>query len=366
MHAPLENLVRLADDLVDAARSGRSVGAGAVALGIQRPGEAPMLVTAGTTLTPTPDGRAPGGGPERPEPVTPATLFDLASVTKVVTTLVAATYLDASELDLHAPITEYLGEAAVPDPRITVQQLLTHTAGLPPTLPLWRLDGTRDERLDAIGRAELTAPPGTSHAYSCVSFLLLGRVLETIGGAQLPELARERVLIPAGAATATWWPDEAARELAAATEVMEEPARGLVRGEVHDEAAWAVGGAGNAGLFASVEDALAIARVIAGTAPAPLLSPATSRLLVTDQLPGGPSTGAIWRQGLGLRVGQGLPGGRVLPDLAGHSGFTGTGLWADPATGTVAALLTNRVHPRRDLFDIAPARERFVELAFTA
>nr|WP_281392249.1 serine hydrolase domain-containing protein [Brachybacterium halotolerans] len=346
-------------------------GAGAVAAGISGPdgldrgslrifGGAPVSFAADGT--PLPEDTSEGADPV--DPVGPGTLFDLASVTKVVTALTAATLLADGSLDLEDRAVDLLDPALVPDARITVRHLLTHTAGLPPTMPLWRIVGRREQRLAAIGRADLASAPGTAHAYSCIGFILLGEILARLGGKDLPALARERVLDPAGATRATWWPDEHARARAAATEFQEDPPRGLVRGEVHDETAWALGGVGNAGLFATLDDALAIARVLAGTAPGPRLPEDLRREIGRDQLALPATTGAPWRQGLGVRIGQELPDGSLVPGVLGHPGFTGTALWADPATGTVAALLTNRVHPRRECFEVLEARRETARLAF--
>lgn len=359
-------------------------GAVAVAAGIDRGDGSPLRIFGGRTAGFAADGSAlpegsaevpavvPGpsdshapSGPHVPSgPVGPGTLFDMASVTKVVTALTAATLLADGALDLEDRAADLLDPALVPDARITVRHLLTHTAGLPPTMPLWRIDGTREERLAAIGRAELAAAPGAAHAYSCIGFILLGEILARRTGTDLPALARERVLGPAGAGSATWWPDEPARARAAATEYAEDPPRGLVRGEVHDETAWSLGGVGNAGVFATLDDALAIARVLAGTAPGPAVPEDLRREIGRDQLVAPATTGAPWRQGLGVRIGQDLPDGSLVPGVLGHPGFTGTALWADPATGTVAALLTNRVHPRRERFEVLGARREMARLAF--
>lgn len=356
--------------LVDSALAGKPEGAGAVALGILRPGTEPMIATAGRTVTFAADGSALPADDPRSLPVSRSTLFDLASVTKIVTTLVAATFLDEGALDLDASVHAYLPARAVPDARITVRQLMTHTSGLPPVLPLWRIEGSREAKLDAIGQAPLIAEPGTRHAYSCIGFITLGRILETLGGASLPELARERVLTPAGTHAsgeeniATWWLDAQALRRTAATEYGITPPRGLVQGEVHDETAWSLGGAGNAGLFADIDGALSLGAVLAGTAQNPVLSASVRTLLSTDLLGDEVPTDAPWRQGLGLRVGQVMPDGRLLSRVIGHPGFTGTAIWADPETGTVAALLTNRVHPDRERFGLSGAREEFCSLAF--
>ncbi|UYG15835.1 beta-lactamase family protein [Brachybacterium huguangmaarense] len=364
---PVPGLEALADGLVAGARDGRAEGASAVVAAIARPDGPPHVVARGTTALFTADGELLP--PEDPvaAPVTRDTLFDLASVTKVVTTLVAATLVDDGLLDPDAPVVEVLG-APVPDVRLTARHLLTHTAGLPATLPLWRVPGGREARRTAIRHAVPRSEPGRAHEYSCIGFLLLGMVLETLGGEELPALARRRVLDPAGARDATWHvaPPDVGR--CAATEYEDDPPRGLVRGEVHDETAWSLSrepgsGAANAGLFATVDDLLALGRVLAGTAERLRLTAATRRLLSTDQLGDAVPTGAPWRQGLGLRVGQELPDGQVLPRVVGHTGFTGTSIAADPVGGTVAVLATNRVHPRRDRFTVVGARREIARLA---
>lgn len=361
----VDGLTFLADSLVAGAFAGRGEGASAVVAAIGREGRVPVVVARGTTML-----SAASDAPlSDPVPVVRRTLFDLASVTKVVTTLTAATLIDDGRLDLDAPVAEVLGADRVPDGRITARQLLTHTSGLPATLPLWAIPGGREPRLTAIYRAQLESEPGSAHEYSCLGFVLLGMVLEVLGGAELPALAQERVLGPLGAREATWQVAASDVTRCAATEYQADPPRGLVQGEVHDESAWSLSrepgtGAGNAGVFSTVDDLLALGRVLTGTAEGLRLSPGVRRLLLTDQL-GASATGLMWRQGLGLRVGQELPDGRVLRAVVGHAGFTGVFLAADPRTGTVAVLATNRVHPRRDRFSVDSARRELARLAFS-
>lgn len=364
-------LEQLVGDLTSAARSappGVAVveGAAAAVAAVDR-AEGRSRAVAGSTALFGADGTRLADGSAQITPVGEGTAFDMASVTKVVTALTAATLIDEGLLDPESPVAEYLlaGPPASPHPEITVRHLLSHTAGLPPVMPLWQIDGGREDRLAAIGRAELTAAPGTAHAYSCIGFILLGVLLEGLTDTPLPELARRRVLDPAGAMTAGWAPSQDVAAEAAATEYQDDPPRGLVRGSTHDETAWSLGGSGNAGLFATLEDALAIGRVLAGRAPGPRLSTSVRELLTTDQLPAGVGTGAPWRQGFGLRIGQEIAPGSLLPHVVGHPGFTGTSVLADPATGTVAALLTNRVHPRRTRFTVDHSRRELARIAFT-
>ena len=336
-------------------------GAAAATAAVDSPGRPVARALAGSTALFAPDGaHLPADSPEL-TPLVADTLFDMASVTKVVTTLTAATLMDDGLLDPEAPVAEYLPS---PHPSITVRQLLTHTAGLPPVMPLWKVPGGREQRLAAIAGAQLDTEPGTAHAYSCIGFILLGTLLEGLTDTPLPELARRRVLDPAGATSAGWSPPVAETSRAAATEDPADPPRGRGRGSTHDETAWSLGGAGNAGVFATLDDALALGRVLAGRGPGPTLSGPVRALLTTDQLPTGVSTDAPWRQGFGLRVGQELSPGEVLPRVVGHPGFTGTSVLADPSTGTVAVLLTNRVHPHRTRFTIDRSRRGLARIAF--
>lgn len=358
-------LAHLVEALTDAARSAPAgvdavEAAAAAVAAVDRPDGSARALVGSTALF-----RADGGLlEERSDQVTPVradTPFDMASVTKVVTALTAAVLIDEGMLDPEAPVAEYIDS---PHPDITVRHLLTHTAGLPPVMPLWRIEGDREDRLAAITRAEPTTAPGAAHAYSCIGFILLGALMEGLTDTPLPELARVRVLDPAGVRTAGWAPAPEIAARAAATEYQADPPRGLVRGSTHDETAWSLGGAGNAGLFASLDDALAIGRVLAGRASGPRLSSRVRTLMCTDQLPAGMETGAPWRQGFGLRVGQAMADGALLPHLVGHPGFTGTSVLADPVGGTVAVLLTNRVHPHRSRFTVDRSRQELAAIAF--
>lgn len=323
--------------------------------------ESTACAAAGSTARFEADGTLLEPTSEEISPVDEGTVFDLASVTKVVTSLTAATLIDEGTLDLDAPVAEQITS---PHPDLTARHLLTHTSGLPPVMPMHRFRGGRGERIATISRAALLAEPGATHGYSCIGFILLGTLLEQITGTSLPDLATDRVLGPAGAHHASWSPSAATRTRIAATEYQDDPPRGLVRGSTHDETAWALGGVGNAGLFATVSDVLALGRVLAGRAPGLPLSAPVRDLIGTDQLPDHVDTGSPWAQGLGLRVGHDLPTGELLPRVIGHPGFTGTSVLADPVSGTVAVLLTNRVHPHRTRFTVEGARREIAQIAF--
>lgn len=350
IHSAAPELDSLVRGLADGALRGAAEGASAAAAMVSDAEGRSAIATAGTLALPAIDAELGS------EAVDLDTVFDLASVTKVVTALTAAVLIDEGLLDLDEPVAARLGPLA-PDPRITARHLLTHTSGLPPTMDLQAIPGGRGPRLRAIGTARLLAEPGTAHAYSCIGFIVLGVLLEELGGLSLPRLSRRLVLDPIGAFGATWAPDPQA---CAATEVQEGQ---LMRGRVHDETARSLSApqrtaAGNAGLFADAASATDLARALVADVGRFRLSPAIRRLLRTDQLAPEIPVAGSWRQGLGLRIGHDLDGGAHDPRLVGHPGFTGCSVLADPRTGSAAVLLTNRVHPSRELFTVARARAR--------
>ncbi|WP_172639019.1 serine hydrolase domain-containing protein [Streptomyces tailanensis] len=272
-------------------------------------------------------------------PATPATPFDLASLTKLFTAVAAVQQLERGTLGIDARVAAYLpdftGAAAY---GLTIRNLLTHTSGLRPELPLYDCP-TPDARL-AVLRAETpVAAPGTAYAYSDLNLLLLQHVLERLTGRGLDVLIRDGITHPLGMTATGFGPYPAA----AATEDQRHPwakaDRGMLRGEVHDENAWSLGGvAGHAGLFSTAHDLAVFCRaLLAGGSygPARILAPDYVDLLLTP-----PALGFTLDQPwfMGELAGRGA---------AGHTGFTGTSLVLDRATETFLILLTNAVHPRR-------------------
>jgi CubicO group peptidase (beta-lactamase class C family) len=248
-------------------------------------------------------------------PVTAGTRFDLASLTKVYTAVVAHALAEVGAVDLDRPT----------ERGFTMAQLLNHTSGLPAVSDVWTRDDLRPaQRLQRALDAPLESAPGTTFRYSCVGFVTLGHLLEEATGQGLDSLLEE--FVPGAP---QFWPAEG--EIAA-TEA------GTPRGTVHDEFAASLRRpVGNAGLFGTAEQVHALGRALLdGT----LLSP---------------RSWARMSAGEGLRVGD-----RTWMDhdgQLGHTGFTGTSLLLDPPTGSVRALLTNRVHPDRSLVDLTPFRK---------
>jgi serine-type D-Ala-D-Ala carboxypeptidase len=290
--------------------------------------------------------------PER-EAMSTDTVFDLASVTKpVATATLAAQLIAEGALELHAPVSRYLSErAGDPEAAPTIAQLLEHTGGLPAWRPLYRDAATRDEMIAAVLAEPLVRPPGTEREYSCLGFIMLGVVIERVTGAGLDELVRERIAGPLAMGDTRMAPPAAMACRAAATEVPE-GADAPLRGVVHDENARAMGGiSGNAGLFSTASDLSRFARMMLSGGEldgAVLLSPAAMGVLFARDTSG--PAGWNWRGWVGA-----APGGAVAEILStsafGHTGFTGTSLWADPTRDLFIVCLTNGVHPRRSALE---------------
>lgn len=277
------------------------------------------------------------------------TLFDLASLTKVIATLpcILAACGDGS-LGLDAPVAAF-----VPGfhPGVTVRHLLCHTSGLPADRPLWRYLHGRDQIVHAALREPPLHRPGTRVTYSDLGFIALGELLERVHGSGLTDIVAWRVTKPLSLTATSFRPPPGAN--AAATEVAADGR--AIRGVVHDENAAAMGGvAGHAGLFATIADVAAYAAEWATGAPR--LAP---RALIRESLRC-QTNGLDGRRGLGwVCAGDRMDGiGSAWPDsTVGHTGFTGTALAVDPRSARWAVVLTNAIHFGRD-----PQRARRVRL----
>ncbi|WP_446215102.1 serine hydrolase domain-containing protein [Micromonospora sp. IBHARD004] len=337
----------------------------AVAL-ISRGGRTADLVTVGE-LSRYADADGTPAPPETRQPASESTIFDLASLTKLFTTTVLLTLVEEGRLGLDEPIARWLpafgdGERR----RITLRHLLTHTSGLPALLQLWTDWPDRESRVRAVLHAPLVNPPGAAFEYSCVGFMVAGLLAERVTGNRLPDLVHERVCRPLGLTDTGFRPDPARAARAAATEHQPFIGRGMLRGSVHDENSWSLGGtAGNAGLFGTAADVARFGEmlrqggVLDGVR---VLRPDTVAEMTRDQLPLAIDPG--FRHGLGVRIGDPHWMGELAAAGAfGHTGFTGTSLLVDPSRDLVVVLLTNRVHPSREWSDIAEIRRAVAEFA---
>ncbi|MDP4331959.1 serine hydrolase domain-containing protein [Curtobacterium sp. A7_M15] len=317
-------------------------------------------------------------------PVTRATRFDLASLTKTYSARVLLGLVDDRTLDLDRPIAAHLPEYAADPLRrtVTLRHLLTHTSGLPATWGGWHapmaavLESTptdapvflgsplqdQDALRRTLARTALTAPPAQRWEYACTGYNTAMLVAEQATGTRWEDLVRHVVLEPAGLRDTDFAPREAGIVDVARTEHQPRLHRGVIAGDVHDESAWALGGrAANAGLFATTDDVLRWAETIRRGADA-----ATAHSMWDDQLPGilrrgtaGPSFGAS----LGLRIGERSWMGPYFPTGRGHTGFTGTSFLVDRERAMSVVLLTNRVHPSRSGPPVTQLRLAVAEIA---
>lgn len=299
-------------------------------------------------------------------PVRADTLYDLASLTKLVTATVVAVLADRGTVAVDDPVARYLPAFADGREDVTVRHLLTHTSGLPADTSAWREQPDPPSRRSAVLAETLLEEPGSTYRYSCVGYLVLGLLVEQVAG-PLDEVVQQEVAEPLALADLGYRPLDRGVEpnRIAATELW--PGTEDTRGVVHDEnaASWD-GVAGNAGLFGTATDLLGLGRamldLLAGRRTGLALSAASARTMVTDQAPG---TGAGFGVGFGWRIDDAA----FLGPLAGrgraygHTGFTGTALVLDEERDLVATLLTNRVHPSRTWTELnAFRRELSVDL----
>ncbi|MFC7880056.1 serine hydrolase [Isoptericola sp. NPDC057391] len=292
-------------------------------------------------------------------PMREDTIFDLASVSKLFTSIAVVQLVQEGRVALDEPLATYLPEfAAGGKEEVTVRQLLTHTSGFVAWLPLWSRYPDRESRIAAVMAQPLDAPPGTRYLYSDLNLISLGVLVERLRGEPLDQVVADRITGPLGMTDTGYNPSAVGRT--AATEYQASPPRGVVRGEVHDENAWSLGGvAGHAGVFSTAGDLAILSQALLnggryGTAR--ILSPASVRLMVTDFNGAFPGDA----HGLGFELDQrwymdAMSG----PRTAGHTGYTGTSIVLDFDTHAFAILLTNRVHPSRSSGSINPARREW-------
>ncbi len=283
-------------------------------------------------------------------PVTADTLYDLASLTKVVApTTMAMILVDEGKLDLEQPVQELLPGFQGPGKEaVTVRHLLTHSSGLPALAPLYQEIQGRQAYLERIQAMDLVYPTGSRSTYSDLGIILMGAILERTAGQTLDGFVRARVFDPLEMHDTLFLPPAELRSRIAPTEI--DPWRGrLVHGEVHDENAFAMGGvAPHAGLFGTAGDLARFARMLlnGGTLDGRRIVSTRTVDLFTRRagIPG--SDRAL---GWDTKSAEGSSAGTLFsPSSFGHTGYTGTSLWIDPERGLFVILLTNRVHPTRE------------------
>lgn len=293
------------------------------------------------------------------------TIFDLASLTKVVATAPSVMKLvEQGKLRLNDPVARYIPEfAANGKDQITVRMLLTHTSGLRPDPALSDAQLGTDALMKAIEADALLAPPGARFIYSDTGFIVLGELVQRVSGMRLDDFAARAVFAPLRMRHTRFQPPAAWVPRIAPTEEVDLPegakagsGRGhVLRGVVHDPTSRAVGGvAGHAGLFSTADDLAIFCRMMlaegrisgafAGENATLLLAAATVHKMTTPQSP--PWLPELRGLGWDIDSAYSSPRGELFPvGSYGHTGFTGTSVWIDPASQTFIVLLTNSVHP---------------------
>jgi len=282
-------------------------------------------------------------------PIDDGTMFDLASVTKVIATTSAVMKLvDTGAIGLDDPVAKYIpsfesGEKAA----ITIRQLLLHRGGFPPFRRLWLECPGPASVMDTIAATALVAHPGDSTVYSDLGFITLGKIVEKLTGMPLDEFAAREFFTPLRMRNTMYNPPESLRARCAPTEIDTSWRRSLVQGTVHDENAAFLGGvSGNAGLFSTAGDLAVYMQMLfnRGTyAGRRYLSEQT-----IDEFIGKRTAGQERWLGWDMRSPRGSSSGSHFSEASfGHTGFTGTCIWADPTRKLAVIFLTNRVYPTR-------------------
>jgi len=295
------------------------------------------------------------------------TLWDLASLTKVVGTTTAVMQLvETGVIALDAPVRHYLPEWSGPGKgRVTVRHLLTHSSGL----PAWR--GLREqatnpaEALALVYATPLDTAPGVRMVYSDLGVIILGRVVERASGERLDLYLERRVFAALAMRSTGFRPDSMLRDRIAPTEY--DSVRGrLVHGEVHDENAYLLGGvSAHAGLFSTAHDLTRFARMYLNGGELDgvrILAPATIAEFTRVQ------DARLSNRALGWETptGGNSAGHRMSGRSFGHTGFTGTSLWIDPARDAFVLLLSNRVNPSRENRRIVAVRVLLADAVMAA
>jgi uncharacterized protein YbbC (DUF1343 family)/CubicO group peptidase (beta-lactamase class C family) len=284
------------------------------------------------------------------ELMTPDTIFDLASLTKVLATTSSLMKLfEAGKFRLNDRVTTYLPEFEGGNSDITIRDLFTHFSGMPPDLPLTPQWSGYQTAIHMAMTQKPTNPPGTHFVYSDINFILLGELVHRLSGQMLNNYAQQQIFLPLGMTETMFLPPATMVPRIAPTEQLSANTPPL-RGVVHDETARYMGGvAGHAGLFSTADDLARFCQMMLGKGQfdgTRLFSPLTLEKFTT---PEGPPDQPILR-GLGWDIDSPYSGNRgdLFPlGSYGHTGFTGTSIWIDPLSDTYVILLANSVHPTR-------------------
>jgi CubicO group peptidase (beta-lactamase class C family) len=311
-------------------------------------------------------------------PVTPETIYDLASLTKVIGLTTAVMLLvDSGKLDLDAPVQRYVPAfQGTGKERVTIRHLLTHSSGLPAWRPLYAESPTREQALTLVDTTPLLRQPGDTFVYSDLGAIVLTQAVEAISGQRINEFLEARVFRELDMTSTRFLPPASWRDRIAPTESDTAFRRRALRGEVHDENAGRLEGvSGHAGLFSTGGDLARFASWLLTqrsdslyigcadtTCPSNITKPIVRLFTQRQNIPPGSSRALGWdtpsqNSSAGTKMG---------PNAFGHTGFTGTSIWFDPDRALFIILLTNRVNPTRTNTRIFQVRRRVADLVVEA
>jgi serine-type D-Ala-D-Ala carboxypeptidase len=303
---------------------------------------------------------------DSPQPE-PNTIFDLASLTKVIaTTSMAMVLYERGLLDLDMPVISIVGEFAGEDPRrdeVTLRMLLAHSSGLPAYEKLFLRAHTRSELLATAFSTELAVDPGARAEYSDIGFIILGIALERLADESIDRFCQREVFGPLGLTQTTFNPAAELRSAIPPTADDRSFRHRIIQGEVQDENASVLGGvAGHAGIFSSAYDVARFAHALL-QGGRPVFRPETVTLFGTREIsPEGTSRALGWDTPSAPSQ-----SGRFFSARSfGHLGYTGTSLWIDPERNVSITLLTNRTWPDCSNQAIKQVRPRFHDAVFEA
>jgi beta-glucosidase-like glycosyl hydrolase/CubicO group peptidase (beta-lactamase class C family) len=302
--------------------------------------------------------------------ITPGTIYDLASVTKVAaTTIVAMQLWENGKIKLDIPAKSYLPKfTGGAKDSVTIRNLLTHSGGAHWWVDLWDKAQNKEEALDYIYQLPLDYTPGDSMIYSDLGLIMTGQILETVTGKPIDQLAADMIYKPMGVNNTMFNPPKDLLPRIAPTEIGGSMNRGLIHGDVHDENAFFFNGVStHAGLFSTAEDLAALAQMLLNGGiyrHHRFFSPHTIKYWTSRQnIPEGSARAVGWDtpSDHGSSAGDYFSKGSF-----GHLGFTGTSIWIDPNRKIAIILLSNRVYPTRERGGMYEVRRNFYKEAMKA
>lgn len=296
------------------------------------------------------------------------TLWDLASLTKVVgTTTSIMRLVDEGKVDVNGPVQRYLPDWVGPGKSaVTVKQLLTHSSGLPSFKAYDKITTDRDSIDKLMFGTPLDSAPGRVMVYSDIGGYLLGKIVERVSGKTLDRFVVENLFLPVGMTETMFIPPASLLPRIAPTEI-DTLRGGLVRGKVHDERAYYLGGvSGHAGLFSTANDLSFFARALLNGGQRWIVSPPTLRAFTSYADSTFSDRGLGWQKptvaGMRFRTGGAWGAStKVSTTTFGHTGFTGTSIIIDPVNDVYIVLLSNRVNPTRANTKITGVRTRLTD-----